>query len=213
NNLKQRFEYTLGHTPTSFTQNGNRYYIASDHLGSARAISDASGNILKAVSYDSYGNVLSDTNPGFAIPFGFAGGLLDGDTGLIRFGFRDYDPSIGRWTARDPIGLNGGWNTYGYVLGNPLVYIDPDGLDVVDVTIHPTSDIYIGNDGQDRQNYEICIVCDNGDEIHIPDPGGGSYMDDGLGLNNDSDYDSPEDSLREFLEGWTDEQLNRNYCP
>src|SRR5690606_10237056 len=131
NNLKQRFEYTLGHTPTSFTQNGNRYYIASDHLGSPRAISDASGNIVKAVSYDSYGNVLSDSNPGFAIPFGFAGGLQDSDTGLIRFGFRDYDPSVGRWTARDPIGLSGGSNVYVYVAANPVSLLDLTGLDWV----------------------------------------------------------------------------------
>src|SRR5690606_26388397 len=66
NNLRQRFEYTLGHTPTSFTQNGNRYYIASDHLGSPRAISDASGNIVKAIAYDSYGNTLSDSKIGRA---------------------------------------------------------------------------------------------------------------------------------------------------
>src|SRR5690606_18148222 len=133
NNLKQRFEYTLGHTPTSFTQNGNRYYIASDHLGSPRAISDASGNIVKAVSYDSYGNVLSDTNPGFAIPFGFAGGLLDGDTGLIRFGLMDYEPSIGRWTARDPIGLSGGLNVYGYVHNSPAQFVDLFGLSRADI--------------------------------------------------------------------------------
>nr|WP_255612555.1 RHS repeat-associated core domain-containing protein [Alcanivorax sp. 1008] len=127
NNLKQRFEYTLGHTPTSFTQNGNRYYIATDHLGSMRAISDASGNIVKAVSYDSYGNTLNDSNPSFVIPFGFAGGLQDRDTGLIRFGFRDYDPSVGRWTARDPIGLGDGPNIYAYVRNDPVRFVDPTG--------------------------------------------------------------------------------------
>ncbi|MBQ0775872.1 MAG: RHS domain-containing protein [Gammaproteobacteria bacterium] len=128
NNLKQRFEYTLGHAPTSFMQNGNRYYIATDHLGSPRAISDESGNIVKAIAYDSYGNVTSDSNPAFTIPFGFAGGLQDMDTRLIRFGFRDYDPQTGRWTARDPIGLSGGVNVYGYVLGNPLMRVDISGL-------------------------------------------------------------------------------------
>ena len=42
------------------------------------------------------------------IPFGFAGGLHDRDTNLVRFGARDYDPSIGRWTAKDPIDFAGG---------------------------------------------------------------------------------------------------------
>jgi RHS repeat-associated protein len=48
-----------------------------------------------------------DSNPGFQ-PFGFAGGLYDRDTGLVRFGARDYDAETGRWTARDPILFAGG---------------------------------------------------------------------------------------------------------
>ncbi|MBQ0782447.1 MAG: hypothetical protein KBT79_16665 [Thalassolituus oleivorans] len=58
-----------------------------------------------------------------------SGGLYDTDTGLIRFGYRDYDPEIGRWTARDPISFDSGdTNLYGYVLGDPVNGIDPDGL-------------------------------------------------------------------------------------
>ena len=128
-NVKQRFEYGLGHTPVSFTQSGQRYYIQTDHLGSPRVISSATGTVIKTLSYDSYGNVISDSNPEFTIPFGFAGGLQDSDTGLIRFGYRDYDPETGRWTARDPIGFAGGdTNLYGYVLGDPVNFIDPIGL-------------------------------------------------------------------------------------
>ncbi|WP_041550895.1 RHS domain-containing protein [Cellvibrio japonicus] len=58
-NLKQRFEYTLGHTPTSFTQSDQRYFIQTDHLGSPRVITDSSGNIIKTISYDSYGNIVN----------------------------------------------------------------------------------------------------------------------------------------------------------
>jgi RHS repeat-associated protein len=127
--LRQRFEYTLGHTPTSFTQDGQRYFIQTDHLGSPRVITDGSGNLVKVIDYDSYGNVTQDSNPAFAIPFGFAGGLQDADTGLIRFGYRDYDPETGRWTARDPIGFAGGdTNLYGYVLGDPVSGLDLTGL-------------------------------------------------------------------------------------
>ncbi|MCP4252560.1 MAG: RHS repeat-associated core domain-containing protein, partial [Candidatus Scalindua sp.] len=62
-------------------------------------------------------------------PFGFAGGLHDMDTGLVRFGARDYDTSIGRWTAKDPIDFAGGdVNLYGYVQNNPVNFIDPLGL-------------------------------------------------------------------------------------
>ncbi|MBF0137125.1 MAG: hypothetical protein HQL65_12865, partial [Magnetococcales bacterium] len=61
--------------------------------------------------------------------FGFAGGLYDTQTGLVRFGARDYDASTGRWTAKDPIRFNGGdTNLYGYVLGDPVDFTDPLGL-------------------------------------------------------------------------------------
>ncbi len=134
--LKQRFEYTLGNTPTSFTQLGQKYYIVSDHLGSPRVITDSNGNIIKTMSYDSFGNTLSDSNPTFTIPFGFAGGLYDVDTGLIRFGYRDYDSEAGRWTARDPIGLEGGdGNIYAYVGNDPIRFFDPFGLAVSGQTI------------------------------------------------------------------------------
>jgi RHS repeat-associated protein len=72
---------------------------------------------------------LNDTNPGFQ-PFGFAGGLYDDDTGLVRFGARDYDAYSGRWTAKDPILFHGGdANLYQYALGDPVNRIDPSGLD------------------------------------------------------------------------------------
>lgn len=63
------------------------------------------------------------------MPFGFAGGLHDKNTGLVRFGFRDYDPDVGRWTAKDPILFAGGdTDLYGYVLNDPVNLIDPEGL-------------------------------------------------------------------------------------
>jgi len=75
-----------------------------------------------------WGKVINDTNPGFQ-PFGFAGGLYDQDTGLTRFGFRDYDAETGRWTAKDPILFGGGdSNLWGYNANDPVNWIDPTGL-------------------------------------------------------------------------------------
>jgi len=55
--------------------------------------------------------------------------LYDSDTKLTRFGYRDYDAYTGKWTAKDPIGFGGGdSNLYGYVLGDPVGFVDPDGL-------------------------------------------------------------------------------------
>lgn len=128
-NLVQRFEYADQRMPVSMTSNGQKYYLHYDQVGSLRAVSDTSHNVIKKITYDTYGNVLSDSNPSFKVPFGFAGGLYDSDTGLTRFGYRDYDAYTGKWTAKDPIGFDGGdTNLYGYVLGDPVNLTDEDGL-------------------------------------------------------------------------------------
>jgi RHS repeat-associated protein len=115
--------------PVAMTDsNGTKYYLHYDQVGSLRAITDTNHNIVKVITYDTYGNILTDTNPSFAIPFGFAGGLYDADTKLTRFGYRDYDAYTGKWTAKDPIGFSGGdSNLYGYVLGDPVNFVDPRG--------------------------------------------------------------------------------------
>jgi len=73
--------------------------------------------------------VRQDTNPGFQ-PFGFAGGLYDTDTSLVRFGARDYDGVPGRWTAKDPIGPGAGVNLLSYGRNDPNNFVDADGLTV-----------------------------------------------------------------------------------
>ena len=86
-----------------------------------------SGAVVQEMRFDEWGVVLADTNPGWQ-PFGFAGGLWDADTGLVRFGARDYAAEFGRWTAKDPIGFGGGLNHFGYVVADPVNRIDPSGL-------------------------------------------------------------------------------------
>jgi len=134
NNLVQRFEYAGSRMPVAMTYNGQKYYLHYDQVGSLRAVSDASRNMVKELSYDTFGNILDDSNPVFKVPFGFAGGLYDPDTGLTRFGYRDYDAYTSKWTAKDPIGFDGGdTNLYGYVLGDPVNFVDPMGLIFDDV--------------------------------------------------------------------------------
>jgi len=82
--------------------NAATYYLTYDQVGSLRAVTDSTGAIVKRIDYDSFGKILSDSNPSFTVPLSFAGGLHDRDTGLVRFGARDYDPAIGKWTAKDP---------------------------------------------------------------------------------------------------------------
>jgi len=130
-NLLMRLEYADGRMPVAITYGGYTYYLTYDQIGSLRIVADTAGNVVKRIDYDSFGNIIDDSNPGFSIPFGFAGGLHDRDTGLVRFGFRDYDPDIGRWTEKDPIFFDGGdTDLYGYVLNNPINAIDPLGLEM-----------------------------------------------------------------------------------
>ena len=70
-----------------------------------------------------------ETSPEIALPLGFAGGFVDRHTGFVRFGFRDYDPQVGRFTAQDPIGYTGGdHDLYDYCVDDPVSFIDPEGL-------------------------------------------------------------------------------------
>jgi RHS repeat-associated protein len=126
-----RFVYgTRPNAPDYIVKGGVTYRIFCDQLGSPRLVVNSStGQIAERIDYDEFGNVTGDTNPGFQ-PFGFAGGLYDQDTGLVRFGARDYDPKTGRWTAKDPILFSGGSsNLYSYALNNPVDLYDPSGLE------------------------------------------------------------------------------------
>ena len=128
-NLLTRFDYADGRMPLSMTRFGIKYYLAYDQVGSLKAVADGAGNVVKNIIYDAFGNIISDSDPNFEMPLGFAGGLYDKETGLVRFGFRDYDPDIGRWTAKDPIFFAGGdTDLYGYVLNDPINRTDPFGL-------------------------------------------------------------------------------------
>jgi RHS repeat-associated protein len=67
----------------------------------------------------------------FMLSLRFLGQYYDKETNLHYNYQRDYDPALGRYVQSDPIGLQGGINTYGYVLQNPISYKDPKGLLVV----------------------------------------------------------------------------------
>ncbi|WP_395245162.1 RHS repeat-associated core domain-containing protein [Agromyces sp. MMS24-K17] len=113
----------------SFLRAGARYYVGTDQVGSPRVVTDASGTIVEQVRYSAFGEVLADSAPGFDAPLGFAGGIPDAATGLVRFGMRDYEPATGRWTTRDPIGLSGGQtDLYAYVGQDPVQQRDSSGL-------------------------------------------------------------------------------------
>jgi RHS repeat-associated protein len=90
-------------------------------------VNEEIGTTAQSITYDEFGNQLSNSNPDFQ-PFGYAGGLTDYHTDLIRFGARDYDPFVGRWISKEPLGFAGALNWYVYCDNDGVNYVDPSGL-------------------------------------------------------------------------------------
>jgi RHS repeat-associated protein len=139
-----RFLYaTHQHSPDAMLRGGVVYVYVKNHLGSIRAVVNAStGQVVQTLDYDAWGNVLADTNPGFQ-PFAFAGGLYDVDTKLTQFGWRDYDANTGSWSSPEHLLQNPrvvlseqeDWHqmpAYAYARNNPISYVDPTGLITLD---------------------------------------------------------------------------------
>lgn len=130
-NVVARFVYgTMPHVPDSMSKDGTTNRIITDHLGSVRLVVNAeTGALAQRMDYDAFGNVVLDSNSRFQ-PIGFAGGVDDPDTSLTRFGTRDDDPKIDRWTTKEPLPeSNGETNLYAYAAGDPVNLIGPSGLD------------------------------------------------------------------------------------
>ncbi|MDI1257915.1 RHS repeat-associated core domain-containing protein [Aquabacterium sp.] len=104
---------------------GNKYYHA-DGLGSPTLLTDVAGNVQAYKRFDPWGKVIGT---GGAMPtYGYTGREPDLSTGYMYYRARYYDPTLGRFLGRDPIGLEGGLNVYAYVDNNPVNFTDPSGL-------------------------------------------------------------------------------------
>lgn len=112
-----------------FSSNTLELRCGCDQVGTLKRLSDYSNYEIKHLRFDSFGNVLHDTLPELRLPLGFAAGLWDHDTGLVRFGCRDYDPLLGRFLCPDPLGdMGDGYSPYGYCVDDPVNCHDPNGL-------------------------------------------------------------------------------------
>lgn len=139
--MDKRFVYAdHPFVPSYMVQGSAVYRLVSDHLGSVRMVIDSqTGEVVQRLDYDAFGVIVRDTNPGFQ-PFGFHGGLYDADTGLVKFGARDYDPHTGRWLTKDPILLAGGPNVYAFCHNDPVNFVDPWGRWGTDVHFEKTQE-------------------------------------------------------------------------
>ncbi|OCG25644.1 hypothetical protein A9G22_02160 [Gilliamella sp. App2-1] len=112
-------------------QTASYHYLITDHLGTPQLAINNQGQQTWKMHSDAFGNAVLDPNNQITLNLRFPGQYYDKETGLSYNYFRDYNPKIGRYIQSDPIGLNGGINTFSYVGGNPLLYRDPLGKNPV----------------------------------------------------------------------------------
>ena len=132
------------------------FYIHADHLNTPRRVTRASNNAaMWTWNPDPFGQALPNENPAsqgiLKLNLRYPGQYYDSESGLHYNHHRDYDPATGRYVQSDPIGLKGGSNTYGYVGGNPIAFIDPQGLELLAPNPNRNTVVCDGNDSMVTQ--------------------------------------------------------------
>lgn len=122
--------------PLRMTRGATTSYYHADGLGSVVALTNTTGTIVERASYDVYGQTRVTSGTGTVLTqsalgnrFFFTGREHDQETGLYHYRARAYDPRLGRFLQRDPVGYAAGPNLYSYVENNPTTWVDPLGLE------------------------------------------------------------------------------------
>ncbi len=135
NRIREYVYLREGETPELVAMvdaSGQVLAVHTDHLGTPRLVMDNNKTIVWRWVSDAFGNGVANEDVDgngqlVTLNHRFAGQYFDEESGLYYNYYRFYDPQSGRYITSDPIGLEAGLNTYGYVLQNPLNYNDPTG--------------------------------------------------------------------------------------
>ena len=158
--VTQRYHYAEGYAPVQVEDANGTYQVHSDHLDTPGSLTDPTGTVVWKAAYAPYGSAVVDEDPdgdGTAVTFNirFPGQYEDAESGHYYNYLRDYDPSTGRYIESDPIGLEGGLNTYAYVLNDPINLSDPLGLWSISFGGYagPGGEISFGRDANTGQGF------------------------------------------------------------
>ena len=146
--------------------NGTTYFAHSDHLGSTRLLTGVSGTVQDCYAFYPFGETdTSICTPTYNALDRFTGFRFDPETNLDHTWFRKYSSAQGRWMTPDPAGLAAvdpsnpqSWNRYAYVLNEPMSFVDPLGLFILNNKNNDDDDVIEIDDAKSASNHGGCTV-------------------------------------------------------
>lgn len=134
----ERYILIAGQRVAYITQRypGQIFYLHPDHIGSVSYITNEIGEEIYQRRYSPFGMVLDSSGQDIDLNIGYTGQEEDSEVGLVHLGVRQYDPSLGRWLTPDimvpTLTQPQSFNRYGYVMNNPVNFVDPSGFQCID---------------------------------------------------------------------------------
>jgi RHS repeat-associated protein len=137
----------VDHHPVAMMDNGETFWIHTDHLGTPIAVTNEQRTIVWSADQRPFGEAAINADPDrnqktFTLNLRFPGQYADDESGIHYNYFRDYDPRTGRYLTPDPLGTFDGTNSFAYVHGNPMSGFDSLGL--YDEMIHYYMTYFLG---------------------------------------------------------------------
>ncbi|MFS9379986.1 RHS element core protein [Citrobacter sp. ANG330] len=174
-------------TEPEYTPERKIHLYHCDHRGLPLALIDIKGQIAWRAEFDEWGNMPREDNPhNLEQLIRLPGQQYDKETGLYYNRHRYYDPLLGRYITQDPIGLRGGWNLYKYPV-NPVLAIDPYGLNNLDVIVNNNGIGHVG------------LHMGSGDNELLYDPGGSYMTPEGIPSGSGGTFLGSDANLNNFL--------------
>ena len=170
--IGERTVLYAGGTAVGVKSGGRSHYIGSDVQGSVKNTTSDEGYVENEYSYDIFGTVISGSFTN-GVDFAYCGKIYDPVTGNLNYGFRDYSPSISRFTTVDPV--RDGTNWFAYCAGDSVNYVDLWGLTASESTINGS----LGDKGTVYFIYNYSSEWNNNQEYQIEER---------KTINNEIDY-------------------------